>query len=153
MMSHMTTPQHATEAQNVLLFLGGRKALGVSSGAPVSYSALVRGGLPHRALLAVTNELLFSLQDIQANLKLSRRTLLRRKAGRLTPTESERLLRLARIAAHAVHVFGDRETALRWLTRSNRALEGDIPVSLLDTEPGGEEVRELLDQIRYGVYR
>jgi putative toxin-antitoxin system antitoxin component (TIGR02293 family) len=66
--------------------------------------------------------------------------------------ESERILRLARVAAHASHVFGDRAAALRWLSTSNMALGGDTPMSLLETDVGTGEVIEVLGRILYGVY-
>lgn len=149
----MTAPSASTtEAQNVLAFLGGRKALGLTPHGSVNYYELVRRGLPYKALHAVTTELAFSRKDVQTCLRLSPRTLQRRVSARLTAVESERILRLARVAAHAVHVLDDRATALRWLTQPNRALEGAVPVSLLDTDVGANDVLEVLDRIQYGVY-
>jgi putative toxin-antitoxin system antitoxin component (TIGR02293 family) len=39
-----------------------------------------------------------------------------------------------------------------WLKRPNRGLNGHVPVDLLDTDTGTEQVVELLDRIEYGVY-
>ena len=42
--------------------------------------------------------------------------------------------------------------AVRWLTASNRALGGEIPITLLDTSAGAHEVETVLDRIEFGVY-
>lgn len=141
-----------SEAADVLTFLGGRKLLGLAPRAQANFVDLVRAGLPYGSLRAVVSELAISLTELQTALHLSPRSLQRRKADRLTPVESERILRLARVAAHASHVFGDRAAALRWLSQPNRALAGDAPMRLLDTDVGTGEVIEVLDRVLYGVY-
>jgi len=73
-----------------------------------------------------------------------------RNRNLLGPFESERLTRLAIIDDLAERVFGDAEKAKNWLTRKNMAL-GDSPLSLLDTETGGGEVRKVLASIAHGV--
>lgn len=152
MFGHMAAPFSGAETPDVLAFLGGRKTLGLAPRAQADYVDMVRTGLPYEALRAVASELALSLKDVQAVLQLSPRSLQRRKAARLTPVESERVLRLARVAAHASLVLGDRAAALRWLSRPNRALAGEVPLRLLDTDVGADEVIEVLDRALYGVY-
>jgi putative toxin-antitoxin system antitoxin component (TIGR02293 family) len=55
------------------------------------------------------------------------------------------------VAAHAVAVFGDERTAADWLRRPNRALSGEMPLLLLDTEVGTAQVDEVLGRIEYGL--
>jgi putative toxin-antitoxin system antitoxin component (TIGR02293 family) len=85
---------------------------------------------------------------------VSERTIsrLQKEHKRLNATGSDRLYRLARIAAHALEVFEDRNTVGNWLSRPNRALGGVAPVEVLDTDAGTEQVSELLNRIEYGVY-
>ncbi|HTP29330.1 MAG TPA: antitoxin Xre/MbcA/ParS toxin-binding domain-containing protein [Anaeromyxobacteraceae bacterium] len=142
----------AIETQALLDFLGGRKTLGLGPRAQADFVGLVRHGLPYQALRAVTDSLLLSLKDLQGTLQLSPRSLQRRKTARLSPLESERILRLARVAVHATQVLGDRAAALDWLSTPNRALSGEQPIHLLDTDVGTNEVMEVLDRILYGVY-
>jgi len=145
------TPRTA-EARDVLQLLGGRKTLGHPLRTQADYVEAVRRGLPYGAFRSVTSQLTLSFQDVQTTLQLSPRTLHRRKAHRLSPVESERVMRLARVAARARHVLGDLDTALDWLTSPNRALAGERPLRLLDTDVGAEQVRELLGRIEHGVY-
>ena len=81
------------------------------------------------------------------------RTLARRKKERrLRADESDRLLRLARVAAVAEDVLGTREHAGRWLQKPNRALGDVTPLDLLDTDLGAEEIVSILGRIEHGVY-
>lgn len=69
--------------------------------------------------------------------------------GKLSPQESERLMRLATVEAEAEDVFGSPELAKRWMLEANLAL-GEAPLSLLDTDAGADEVRKVLASIAYG---
>jgi len=92
-----------------------------------------------------------TLKELASALDLSARSLQRhRRTGRLAPYESDRLYRLARIIALADEFLGDHERALRWLKRSNHALGGLAPVSVIDTELGARQVENLLGRIGYG---
>ena len=61
-------------------------------------------------------------------------------------------MRLVRVAARAEHVLGDRPTALDWLSSPNRALGGEKPIGLLDTDLGADQVLQALGRIEFGVY-
>ena len=83
-----------------------------------------------------------------------RRTLARRKekGERLSPTESDRVLRLERIAEQADSVFGSHEKAQRWLRSEIIALDGARPIDLLESETGAHVVYEELVRIDYGIF-
>ena len=49
-------------------------------------------------------------------------------------------------------MFGDQEKAIVWLGTPNRALGGDRPLDLLDTDMGARMVEDILGRIAYGVY-
>ena len=82
------------------------------------------------------------------------RTLARRKAaGKFTPEESERLLRLSTVFELAVDLFeGDNAAALRWLTAPRKALEGSTPLAYARTEVGAREVEDLIGRLEEGVF-
>jgi putative toxin-antitoxin system antitoxin component (TIGR02293 family) len=83
-----------------------------------------------------------------------RRTLARRRERDepLSPAESDRALRLERIAEQADRVFGNREKAQRWLRKESRALEGRRPIDLLQSETGAHIIEEELVRIDYGMF-
>jgi len=83
---------------------------------------------------------------------LPRKTLShRRKIGVLTPEQSDRLVRLARVVAAAEETFGSQEKAARWLRRPTTALDDEAPLSLLDTSEGSRQVEQLLGMIDHGL--
>jgi putative toxin-antitoxin system antitoxin component (TIGR02293 family) len=120
----------------------------------VDLAARVERGLPASAVGAVREHLGLADDEIY-RLVAPRRTLARRQAGRqpLTPEESERLLRVARIAAHAEQVFpGEPEYAREWLREPKRQLADRAPIDVLATEPGARAVEELLAGIEHGLF-
>jgi putative toxin-antitoxin system antitoxin component (TIGR02293 family) len=86
-------------------------------------------------------------------LVVPRRTLTHRRARReaLNRDESDRAVRLARIAALAEQVFGDRARAWHWLRATKRQFTGRSPLQLLATEAGARLVEELLYRIDEGM--
>jgi putative toxin-antitoxin system antitoxin component (TIGR02293 family) len=133
--------------------LGGPEVLGQEVESRFELVPLVRKGLPYEALESVTRELELSMEETSEALHLPKRTLSRRKeARRLDPLQSERVVRLAGVAAKAMQVLGSHEKAKRWLTRPNRALGGETPVGLLDTDIGAQAVEDVLTRIEQGVF-
>jgi len=115
---------------------------------------IIRQGFPAAAAKRVAEYYGITEARLAGLLGSSDRTLSRRKKEDkpLDATESDRLYRLARIGARALEVFEDENTARKWLNRPNRALGGTVPVEILDTDAGTEQVDEVLTRIEYGVY-
>ncbi len=91
-------------------------------------------------------------RQLAAVLGIPARTLARRKKERrLSAEESDRLLRLGRLAALAEDVLGSRSKASAWLHAGNRALGGAAPLSQLDTDLGAEAVESALLRLAHGV--
>ena len=86
-------------------------------------------------------------------LVVPKRTLARRQARkeRLTVEETDKALRLARIAGLARQVFGDDAKAHRWLRKPKRALNGATPLAFLASEAGARTVEQMLHRIDYGM--
>jgi putative toxin-antitoxin system antitoxin component (TIGR02293 family) len=115
---------------------------------------VVRRGLSIESFKRVASY--YQLSDVQMSkvVGTSIRTIVRlqKEDKPLNATWSDRLYRLARVAAQAQDVFESADTATSWLKRPNRGLNGHAPVDLLDTDAGTEQVVELLDRIEFGVY-
>jgi putative toxin-antitoxin system antitoxin component (TIGR02293 family) len=120
-----------------------------------AFKSLVSRGEEPRLDVAALQSLApgFSREEVEA-IVVPKRTLARRIANRerLTVEESDRALRLARVGAQALRVFGDPEKAKRWLRKPSSALAGQTPLSLLRTETGAQLVTELLGQIAHGMF-
>jgi putative toxin-antitoxin system antitoxin component (TIGR02293 family) len=113
----------------------------------------VQSGLPANAVDAVVAELGYTVTEIE-QLVIPRRTLAHRRANRqpLTREESDRLARVARAGLWAQETFGEKEKAVAWLRRPNRALQGSRPIDLLDTDDGARLVEQVIGRLAYGVF-
>jgi putative toxin-antitoxin system antitoxin component (TIGR02293 family) len=136
--------------------LGGRKVLRREITSELELAQAVREGLPSSALdfvLARLGQRLDSQVDVFGVVG-NARTLRRKRAEgtRLSARESDRLARLARVMVRAEESLGDEERATRWLARRNRALGGNRPLTLLDSDAGARAVAQMLGRIEHGVH-
>ena len=112
----------------------------------------IRRGLPFRSLESVRERLQLTIPEAATMLHMAPRTMARRRhARKLDADQSDRLYRLVRMAAHAVAVFGTEEKAITWLRRPNRALNGEPPFGLLDTDIGTRQIEDLLGRLEHGI--
>ncbi len=143
---------HPREVEGVVSVLGGARVVGRGVRSLEDLTERVRQGLPFAAAVAVMERYGIS-RDVLCNvLQLSARNLLRRKEQeRLSPAESDRLYRLARVLAHANRVFEDPEESADWIHAPNTALGKQQPLTLLDTDIGVRQVDEVLGRIEHGI--
>jgi len=115
---------------------------------------MVIRGYPFAAFESVLKEIELPQKQLAEIIGMTESTLTRRKRDHqaLTPIESDRLYRVARITALAFEVFGDEDKARIWMKCPNDVLDGDIPLSLLETEIGASQVSDELQRILYGIY-
>jgi putative toxin-antitoxin system antitoxin component (TIGR02293 family) len=113
----------------------------------------IENGLP----IAILDRVSESVAPSDVNFKyriVSRPTLARRRKShsrRLSPDESERLARIAKIWALAREVWGKDEDARAFLFRPHTMLEGRTPIEIaLKTDMGARLVEEILGRLQYG---
>jgi putative toxin-antitoxin system antitoxin component (TIGR02293 family) len=75
----------------------------------------------------------------------------RAAGGRLDAPTGDRLFRLAKIIALTEQVLEGSGNAMSWLRRPQPGLDGRVPLELLVTQAGADEVEALLGRIDYGV--
>jgi putative toxin-antitoxin system antitoxin component (TIGR02293 family) len=111
-------------------------------------------GLPFRALQNFETASGVESAVIVSVMGIPDRTLARRKAaGRLSPEESERLLRISTIFDKTVDLFeGNVQSAVSWLTAPKKALGGESPLRYSRTEIGAREVENLIGRLEHGVF-
>ncbi len=115
--------------------------------------AVVESGLPFSELEALREQLELPLDRLASYLGLARATLHRRKiGGQLTPDESDKVLRFARLLGQALKIFGGLPEAREWLQAPQYGLGGVVPLEFAGTEVGAREVESLLGRIDHGVY-
>lgn len=133
--------------------LGGKRVFHQRIRSDVDLVEALREGFPTEAADALLSEGVITPQELYA-LVIPRRTLaLRRQRQQpLTPEESDRLARLARVLLFAEETFGSAEKAGRWLRKPNRGLGGRVPIDLLSTEAGARIVEQALGRIGHGIF-
>ena len=120
---------------------------------PTELIRKIQKGLRFSELETLQNSIDLPFEQLAAKLAISRSTLQRRRAaGRLSPDESDKVMRLSRLLEHATNVFGDIERARAWLKFPQRGLGGAVPLDYAETEVGAREVDNLLGRIEYSVY-
>ena len=120
-------------------------------GGYMQMEAAVRDGFPKSALYNVArmieqdpgraNELAYTV--------VPKSTLARRDT--LTPEQSERTERLARVFAHSRQVFGDDHEARDFMHRPHPELDGRRPLDALATELGARRVEHVLNAAEFGL--
>ena len=113
----------------------------------------IHAGLSFRAVLNLQKALDVPMQRVASVLGMSRATLHRRKLqGKIDQEESEKLVRYQRLLKKAEDVFGDVESARKWLTYPQPGLGKAVPLDFAKTEIGAREVENLLGRLEYSVY-
>ncbi len=133
--------------------LGGRKVLKTDVGSTQALMRTIESGLPYGSLDALTDRFGLTRVEVATAARIPLRTLARRKRERkLHADESDRLVRLARVAAEAARVLGDEREAGAWLRDDNIALGGARPIDLVQTDLGARQVEDVIGRIEFGVY-
>src|SRR3989475_10454657 len=111
--------------------LGGK---GVFRERQATFEAIIdkaRTGFPYATLEALATRFEIPREPLVRVLHLPPRTLARRKkAHRLSADETDRPLRLARVAARAEALFGPQARAGAWPRGTGRALRAGHPLAL-----------------------
>ncbi len=120
---------------------------------PTELIRQIQKGLRFSELETLQNSIDLPFEQLAAKLSISRSTLQRRKAaGRLSPDESDKVIRYSRLVRQAADFFGDIEKARAWLKHPQYGLGGAVPLDYARTEAGAREVENLLGRMKYGVY-
>ena len=114
----------------------------------------VRNGLPYSMFDELVGAVGGSQRELAAIIGIPATTLARRKrSGTLTPSESDRLVRIARLELMAVAMMrGDVNAAGQWLRAPHELLDRETPLARASTETGARDVEHLIGRLRHGVF-
>jgi len=131
----------------------GARTLGIQAGDASEIVRQVRAGFAFSRLEKLQKATSLSWEKLARFVSIPQRTRARRQAGgRLTPDESDRVLRASRVFDLAVDLFeGDVAAARQWLQTPQPGLGGEIPIEFASTEVGAREVENLIACLEYGV--
>lgn len=139
------------EAARVAEVMGGLLVLGTRIASVHDLSEAVAGGLPKQALRSTAQRVYRQGRDANQLMRKVVPEATYKRRTRLTPAESERTERLARVIAAAEHVWNDRHDAREWLISPHPELNGQTPIECGMMELGARRVEELLDRMFYGL--
>jgi putative toxin-antitoxin system antitoxin component (TIGR02293 family) len=132
--------------------LGGARILRARVRTLMDLAQLVSNGLPFRSLRAVAERYPEPYRRRIEQLVVPRTTLQRREAsGVLSPEESERLERVARLSALAEYVWESRDAAQQWLTTPLPLLGNEVPLDLAATDLGARRVEDVLWKLEHSL--
>jgi putative toxin-antitoxin system antitoxin component (TIGR02293 family) len=115
-------------------------------------NAVVERGLPKATLRHVARRVFSDAAEQRAMMhRIVPEATYKRRRERLSPAESERTERLARVIATAEDVWQDRQQARRFLTTPHAEIGGKTPLDAALTELGARQAEEVMARIMYGL--
>lgn len=128
-------------------------AVSAFQGDPAQIIDSMRRGTPASVIPDLAQRFGVSQERLFEALRLPRSTMKGRisKNAVLSAPEQDRMYRADRVWSRALDVLEDAGAARTWISQSNRALGGEAPLALLDTEVGYELVLDTLGRIEHGV--
>lgn len=70
----------------------------------------------------------------------------------LTPDESDKALRAARVLTLTERVFANHDKAFSWMRKAKKRFNGETPMEMLQTEAGARLVEQMLIQVDEGMF-
>ncbi len=114
---------------------------------------IIRKGVPYGSIDVIGKRMNLPIKEVLHIFGLPQTTYnkKRREKSLLNGRDSEVVLLLTELVDFGIEVFNNEEEKFqRWMKKSNLALGGNTPESLLDSITGIQEVRNSLNRLEYG---
>lgn len=145
-------PVELIEPCHIEEILGGRRVLGKPVRSVLELNVAVEHGLPKVTLRNVARRVFSDTADQRALMyRVVPEATYKRRRDLLSPAESGRTERLARVVAMAEDVWQDREEARRFLTTPHPEIGGKTPLDAALTELGARLAEGVMARIVYGL--
>ena len=114
---------------------------------------LSRAGISRESLDLVAHYLGISLERLSHLLHISYRTILRKKQGdHMGVHISEQVIAIAEVIRRGIEVMETEADLKVWLPTEMPGLDGQMPISYLDTSFGATMLLKILGRLEQGVY-
>ena len=140
-----------TQPERIAEVMGGSAVLGGAVHSVHDLETAVETGLPKQALRLTLGRAFASAKEATTMLYRVVPEATYKRRSRLTPAQSERTERLARVIAAAEYVWSDRTDAQAWLAKPHPELENRTPLDASLSELGARRVEDLLGRLFYGI--
>jgi putative toxin-antitoxin system antitoxin component (TIGR02293 family) len=114
---------------------------------------IIRHGIPYDSIELISKRLNRPVKSILGIVGLAQTTYNKKKSEHslLDSRDSELILVIIELIDYGLEVFNQEDEKFqRWLKKSNLALEGNSPESMLDTMTGINEVKFCLNRLEFG---
>lgn len=120
---------------------------------PTLIEEAVEKGLPRQALRHVAEQIAGTEKTSIASLEWSivPKTTLERRRDQLSPLESERTERVARLFVHARRALGTEAEARAFMMAPHPQLDGRTPVDAAKTDLSTRRAEQILNALEYGL--
>ncbi len=127
--------------------------LGLKPKSPNGLHHTSLAGLPVSAFDKLIAESGLESNEVADVIGLPARTLARRRStGKLSPDESDKLVRFTELYRKTLEMFaGNPAAASGWLRETRPALGGCRPIELARSDAGTTEVETLIFKLEYGI--
>lgn len=140
------------KAREVARVMGGERTLRRRVRTLDDLRRAVEAGLPEAALEQTVRHVAGEGPEAtELKYRIVPKTTLQRRRGRLSPEESQRLERLARMTALSEEVWEDPALAHEFLTSSQPQLGGERPIDMASSDLGTRLVEGLLMKLEYSL--
>ena len=116
---------------------------------------MILSGIPMQDVIDLFGFLDLSRDQTADVLNVNARTLARWEKDEKKTLEANpgnRFYRFTCAIQDGMDLFGSREATLDWFHTERPELGGHRPIDLMQTDPGAQQVEDLMGRIRYGVY-
>lgn len=140
----------ASSVSNVYGRMGA--LLGVELHSETDAVRLASAGVPTKAYKSAAKILDFPPALVAPESTVRRRL---KANARFSEAESERLIRMARVFAEAVELFGSEEAALQWLNTPQAFIPGEpmlSPLHLAAKDSGARLIESHMRRTAYGIF-
>ena len=127
--------------------------LAMRPASPVLIEKAVEQGLPRVVLRHVAEQIAGADKTKIAALEwgIVPKTTLERREAQLSPLESERTERVARLFVHARRALGSEAEAREFITAPHPQLDGRTPIDAAMTDLGARRAEQILNALEYGL--
>lgn len=148
------TAYASKEPARVMTFIGlPTRSSSRSGDSSDQFIQLIRKGIPKKSIDTILDRTGMSEADLARFLHVSLRTIQRRAPDELLdPSQSERLIELARLYTRGESVFGDLAGFIDWMETAIPALGQKAPHTFLDTSIGISILMDELGRIEHGIF-
>ena len=137
--------------ERVANVLGGRAVLKRPVRTWSDLEQMVRDGLPKRSLQLVARRAVADGEPVSSLVYRVVPDATFKRRVRLSPEESARTERLARVVALSESIWNDEDESRAFLNRTHPLLDDRPPIEVASTELGARRVEQLLHSVEQGL--